>query len=362
MKELKLTFGPVNIKLISNDDFDYLFDYLGDWFQSSDVENNLDATFYFSDKESKNKLSFWDERAWLVNVNNDQGLNFFCTPKLSGQMKIIKFFPDFIFKILLNDAPGYKYFQATYFVYNVLIPTVQKLLLDKNCSFIHSSSVSSPNGAYLFTGEGGVGKTSISSYLYFKKSDKFNFLGDDLSIISSNGMVFLNPMPANIYPYNVECFPELQKYLNEKMSFSERMLWALRNFFLGPKKAMKRISAPEDKVKAKKISLNTVFYLSRENIKDIVVKKVDIADLSYVSKNILLDEFKNKLNLFTAANIKIDQNNIYDTPSVDRMLEEVENIFNSGFKNKDAVQISIPQNMNVEVLGEKIVKILDKYE
>jgi hypothetical protein len=133
-----------------------------------------------------------------------------------------------------------------------------------------------------------------NKFQFFKKSDKFNFLGDDLSIISSNGMVFLNPMPANIYPYNVECFPELQKYLNEKMSFSERMLWALRNFFLGPKKAMKRISAPEDKVKAKKISLNTVFYLSRENIKDIVVKKVDIVDLSYVSKNILLDEFKNK--------------------------------------------------------------------
>lgn len=368
MKEINITFGPVDFKIAIENSLGYLSRYFNDWFITSDdklpVLDNIDATFHLSVKADlpKDCLHFSDGRAWSVYLdkNDDGELHIYCIPHPVGHMKIIKLLPSFLIKPLLNDAPSFKYLQASYFLYNVLVPIAEMQLLKKDCTFIHSSSVSSSDGSFLFTGLGGTGKTSISSYLYLRKESKFGCLGDDLSIVSGDGQVFLNPMPMNVYPYNVETFPELGKYVKSSLSFFEKFLWKTRSSILGSKAAMKRVSIPKNRVKTSKDKINAIYYLERSDVDNIRIDQITAGEVSFVSKNILLGELSSKMSLFVSANTRIEKRNILNIPTIEELSLNTEEIYNAALKDKSVYKVSIPMSMNTVELGESIQEILDK--
>ncbi|SDM32315.1 hypothetical protein [Halarsenatibacter silvermanii] len=83
----------------------------------------------------------------------------------------------------------------------------QLSLLKSGMTLVHASAVEKNGKALVFPSWGGVGKTSIASYLV--KNKGYNLLGDDQIIISRGGMCYSMPMRLVIYPYHKDVFPEL---------------------------------------------------------------------------------------------------------------------------------------------------------
>lgn len=74
-----------------------------------------------------------------------------------------------------------------------------------NQCFIHSSAVEKNGEAIAFPSWGGVGKTTLTSGLVRDRG--YNLLGDDLNIISKDGMLYGFPKRLVIYPYHKSTFP-----------------------------------------------------------------------------------------------------------------------------------------------------------
>uniref|UniRef100_A0A7V5XGD3 HPr kinase n=1 Tax=Thermodesulfobacterium geofontis TaxID=1295609 RepID=A0A7V5XGD3_9BACT len=375
MKKITLKFGLVNVELYLDKKLEYLYTFFSDWFRYRDdfnnIKTNTDVIFHLISQSkllSNNvklrpkTLSYWDERAWLVFIQKQNPANWkiTCVPKFSRRMSVVRYFPSFFIRPLFNDAPTFKYLQASYFLYNILIPIVQSILLTKGCTFIHAASVCSVKGSYLFSGLGGAGKTSASSYLYLKESDVYNCLGDDFSIISETGIVYPNPMPMNVYPYNIKSFPELKKYLLTSMSFSEKFYWKVRSFLFGSKAAMKRIALPKTTVDCQNTELNTVFHLERWGGETFKIKELKPREFSTIAKNILLYEFKDKQKLFASANLSSEINKTFNIPSIDQMGLKAEEIYMKACRNKKIIKILVPENINIIELGEFIRKLISE--
>lgn len=88
-----------------------------------------------------------------------------------------------------------------------LIWSLQLLLLQAHCTFIHAAGIETAGRAILFPSWGGVGKTSLSQY--FVEHLGWRLLGDDLVILSEQGICYGFPKPLVIYPYHREIFPKV---------------------------------------------------------------------------------------------------------------------------------------------------------
>lgn len=88
-----------------------------------------------------------------------------------------------------------------------LLWVLQLVLLERRSAFVHSAGVVRNGQAVLFPSWGGVGKTAITKE--FVSHDGWQLLGDDLVIVSSDGICSGFPRAMVLYPYHRDVFPEV---------------------------------------------------------------------------------------------------------------------------------------------------------
>jgi len=100
-------------------------------------------------------------------------------------------------------------------IYYFIEPIMFLKLLQKGCTFLHSSAICKNGDAFVFCAWPHTGKTNtlISFYAYNSNANTNLFLADELSIISNKGMVYPYPRPIKVFSYNLMEFPELLRKL-----------------------------------------------------------------------------------------------------------------------------------------------------
>ncbi len=106
----------------------------------------------------------------------------------------------------------------------VLFAYAEASLMWGNKSFLHAGAVGDSHGAYVFTGSGGVGKTSTVLALIRKGYDYF---ADDWLVVGG-GRAFPYPKRVHIFDYNI-ADRELARRLLGVRRFGYRVLYRLLN-------------------------------------------------------------------------------------------------------------------------------------
>ena len=120
----------------------------------------------------------------------------------------------------------FKYHVKT--VFKVAIAYIIPLMNWPDKVLIHAAAITDLDEAYVFSGSGNVGKTSI--VLAAIGEDKYRILSDDWLIVG-NGKAYSTPFPIRIYPYNLittdSYFDALKKAWGNKIYIkkTKAILW-----------------------------------------------------------------------------------------------------------------------------------------
>lgn len=142
----------------------------------------------------------------------------------------------------------------------VLIPSVY---LHEDLALVHAAAIERNGKAILFSGTGGVGKSS--TVLHFSKISGCAFISDDICVVSASGEVFPNMAWPKIYAYNVTDAYSKNLAL-ENRSVISRLHFSLRNA-LGLS-ARRKVDPRRlyDRVVSSSAQLGGVLFLKRERV------------------------------------------------------------------------------------------------
>jgi len=162
---------------------------------------------------------------------------------------------------------------AKVILYNDIEPLIHQALLEEGAGFIHASCVSKNGQGLVLSGWGGAGKTSAATNLI--ETGDWNFVSDDLCLVSSDGLSQPYLKRVQLYPYNIDSQDE-QRTL-EEASFRDRLNWRLRATVLGEKSVRRRI-APSDQypISNKDVNISALIYLIREDRRDLTFETEEL--------------------------------------------------------------------------------------
>ena len=163
---------------------------------------------------------------------------------------------------------------AKVILYNDIEPLIHQFLLDDGAGFIHASCVSRNGSGLMISGWGGAGKTSTATKLI--ENGEWEFVSDDLCLVSSDGVTQPYLKRIQMYPYNISSKDE-QRFF-EGASLRNRINWRLRSSLLGEKSVRRRVS-PNNRYLVSdqdKIEISTLVYLIRENRQDLIYETEEL--------------------------------------------------------------------------------------
>lgn len=232
----------------------------------------------------------------------------------------------------------------------VLVPAV---LFDKNKILIHSSAVHFHNKTLLFGGYGGVGKTSLEMELcYHKQAD---FLADDFSVISNEGVIYPNLSFPKIYGYNVQGEHAIKELLVNKNHRLDKWHWFL-NYKRSPDKVRRRVSPQKlySHIKNMPLPVHAYFLLKKYEGEKIEARMLSTKEAASLTIEIL----KAELNEFFKA-IDSPINGAHSSTSsgiINRWDELLPRILD----NITCKIILVPRSMNHEQFKSEMVELLTK--
>ncbi len=104
----------------------------------------------------------------------------------------------------------------------VLIPSA---FFSPDMSVVHASAIDA-DGAILFGGTGGVGKTSLE--LELCNNHNKNFFADDIVVVNNKGVAFPNLSYPKIYGYNLVNNEDVRKKIFSQTGFFDKLHWQTR--------------------------------------------------------------------------------------------------------------------------------------
>ena len=174
---------------------------------------------------------------------------------------------------------------ATMIISGFLIdPLINFKLAEKGCALVHGSCVSKDNHAYLFTAQGGGGKTSTALYAVERG---FNFMGDNFTILDKGyALSFLSPL--NIFSFNLVPVVKKNMKIKSKAEFHlKNILYKTTGLRIVTKINVKEIFTNSLNDKSK---LKTIFLLIPKGKFGIV--EIDKEELiGHMVANMKLDSF-----------------------------------------------------------------------
>ena len=170
------------------------------------------------------------------------------------------------------------------------------LLFGNNTGLLHASAIEQNGNAVLFPSTGGVGKTTLS--LLLVSQYHFNYISDDISLVSDDGFVFFYPRKIMMYPYSFQGYENLEKWFLSKRSFGDRLHWFWRKQFYGLKGGRRRVKARElynNKV-SQQGKIKDVYFLVRYPADFFKIEKVQPRTVASISSQIILAEYSYYIN------------------------------------------------------------------
>ena len=226
------------------------------------------------------------------------------------------------------------------FMYNIFDYLLHLKMLKYGGAFIHASSVEKDGKAYVFTGWGGTGKTSILIRLVMR--DQMNFLSDDLSIINSREKsVYLNPKFIQIYPYNVRGDHQLYRKLMGNRSLFDKLNWHWRRIIYGSKGVRRRVSPKElfgsDRI-GSKAEIYKVLFFARSVKNKYEIKRISPSKMALLNANIIIPEL-HPLSQYIYQLHAVGCNLI---PSLDFIFQKTMEIYEKSFNGKECYYVVLP--------------------
>lgn len=127
-------------------------------------------------------------------------------------------------------------------LYEIVDPLVWTRMLGAGSALVHASAIAMGDEGILFSGSGGVGKSSALLALMQHRPD-VRYLSDDLAILLPGGELERHPKRLQIYEYNLRDAPGVRDRLDELSSVSGRMWWRIKVRLLGSRRVRRRVSA-----------------------------------------------------------------------------------------------------------------------
>jgi hypothetical protein len=225
-------------------------------------------------------------------------------------------------------------------IYDILEPAAHELVVKKGMGFIHASAVAKDDTCFLFTGEGGIGKTAMC---LIASEMGYEYLNDDLSLVDSQGNCFHHPKRLQIYGYNIKNSRNLKRQLFKGRGFMDKFQFNLRNVILGPKKVRRRIPPNElfDKIR-ESAKISRIFFLSHGNelkIHDMDQKRFIESELKIIQK-----EFSDYVNGITLMN----------KSKLDAIIGDTKKLYNSLYETTECMEVLVPPSQDLKKIFLKI--------
>ncbi len=227
-----------------------------------------------------------------------------------------------------------------------------------DCFPIHAATVCKNNSSYLFTGTGGVGK---SSALLSLKDAGYSFHSDDIVIINKGGTTFGNMARPKIYGYNC-AGNSIQSLLLKDRGTLDKIHFLLKNKY-NPSKVRRKICPKELFNGSISLSANAekMFYLFREDVREFSVSEIDDLKMardmaiSVISAEYI--EFHRFIEWHNYNAIALEKKPLLN---IDKITKNWNLVLDSALKNIQIYKVSIPINMSHEEYQKNIKELIDE--
>ena len=233
---------------------------------------------------------------------------------------------------------------AKIFFYNVFDHLVQASQTAVDQSWIHTGAVEKDGRAVLFTGWGGVGKTTATLKLVLEHG--YRFLSDDLGVIDTDGRFYRGPKKLQVYGYNIAGEPLLERHLMRGRGPLDRSSWQRKLKRGGPTRVRRRTSAEqllEPQRVAHEAEVSTVLLIQRGDVVAPIHREMDPGELADRSAATVMREitpFVDISNAYHSAPIDADQPHL-PTPGV--LAERTRTIIAKGVDGREIIEITLPR-------------------
>lgn len=379
--DLHVAFGPVVVRIRADRELESIHRPLRRWLAAGATTSGTvpdlvfhlgpdaapggsgpgDALFAGRGTLEPDRLVLEDGRAWRVSLDRHQEAGvppvWRLAPINGPLLRTVGRLPTPLFRFLHVHRFSQPELRASTFLYRHLIPAVQALLVRQQATFVHASSVRAPGGpGMLVSGWGGSGKTSGSAALYLGRPDSWQFMSDDLAIVSADGTLHFSPIPLNIFPYSTTRFPPLRDRVVRPMGPADRLQWAIRGRVMGRKGVARRLPPISDPPPGRAAPLETALHFQRSSGGQVQVRQVAPRDLARVCASILLYELGSSMPMYAAANAFC----VADRPQLPTftgMVEEAQRILERAFGNARTLVVDVPESHGVEQLGDLLESV-----
>jgi hypothetical protein len=323
---------------------DFVINYLFDLDPRNPVLRNPSQHNYFED----------GFRLEMINVKVDfsfEGKNLkqidFCIKQGSKPMALANKWFSYQYTNR-KESIGYLFHEL------ILVPSA---LFISDFTLVHASAVSD-EGAILFGGTGGVGKTSLE--LEMCTTLNKSFFADDIVFANSEGMAFPNLSYPKIYGYNLVGNSDLKKKLFKDSGLLNKLHWHSRKA-INPGFVRRRINPAElyNKVEVQPQKIKAFYVL----IKDGAAKKPELSKTS-VEEAAMLNRLviETEYHVFYKHLLWDEFNSIVDAKetrlSYTELMNRIETNLVKALKNVDCYLVKIPIKIEHKEYLEQVGKLL----
>lgn len=225
--------------------------------------------------------------------------------------------------------------------HGIIDPAVFLSALQNDTVYVHASAVATGDGAFLFAGWGGSGKTSIASLLALGTG--YKFIADDLTPISGDGTVYPYPKKLQVYGYNAAGERRLSRLLYAQMTPLNRFQWHLRLRLKGPTRVRRRVS-PADiygatAIPTGPVPLCALWFLERTDSRSITSRPATASELARRLTDVIAKEFNESvMNLYAFRSAG------GSAPEPCKILERYRETYYEAFRGIQTDIVSVPLN------------------
>jgi len=170
----------------------------------------------------------------------------------------------------------------------VLVPVT---FLDPGIAPVHGSAISINGEVAIFSGTGGVGKSSAMLIAAKLKDERISFMADDMALLSNEGLVNGNFAWPKVYGYNLNSLPDKVDLLRGR-NFADKLHFFAKIRLANGDKVRRKVSPlalfPSIQDQGRLSSLTFMF---RANTTKFKIEKVDVERAAHLSLAIMEGEY-----------------------------------------------------------------------
>lgn len=220
----------------------------------------------------------------------------------------------------------------------------QLALLKKECSLIHSATISKNDKAVIFTGTAGAGKTSM--LLELLNDPNVNYMSEDFGIVSSSGFAYFNPKTISLYHSDVSFGNPIAEKAIQQLPKKIKKRWNLLTKIFDENQIVKIL--PKDILGKDRLSesskVGNVIYMIREQCSEISMENITVDELSERAANAIMREMRYLIEILSLINADCPRTLPYKN-SVD-MFNMTKNVYLKSFHDLEPKILHMPHKIN----------------